>query len=179
MKTNLLLIVLLFGCMMPISSKAQCDVSKDIIEGAAIGYYGKHLSIYRNEDLENGIQTAYLQMMIVQKEKNSTFLKFAVVIIVGSSGSKPQISPNKVQFEFMDGSRLELNTNNITSEFFQGTKLYLSTFQITKDKFMVFQKETLSSIKAIDTGTNNSLAFHPDNSQAILRQSNCIAEAVN
>jgi len=175
---KLLSVIILISCFMPILSKAQCRISKEALDNGAQSYDGENICIYKNEDLENGIQAAYLQMIVIQKGNNSSLLQFVVHISVYSSGSKQLISPNSVQFKFADGQKLEFSTENILTDLKKGVKVREAIFPIKMNDFKMFQATNLSAIKITDNKTNDILICIPDK-DAVSKQSNCIAEAVN
>jgi len=169
--------------IIPIISKAQCTVTKDVENDGTITYSGLAQSIYRNDDLENGIQTVYLQMIVLQKEKNSSLLKFALKISNYSKGGKPEISPRVLEFTFVDGTVLQLKAigesqSNLMEISGNTYRMNINMFQFKLNDYTTFQKTNIASIKIIDGRTNGGLISNR-NGDVMLKQSNCIGEAIN
>ena len=184
MKNKVLIIISAISWMiMPTLAKAQCTVTKEVLNDGVINYTGANQPIYKNQDLEYGIQSAYLQIVVMQKEKGSDLLKFAFTITILSSGGKLEVSPSVVEFTFADGQVLKFNVINkqpsgLTTIAGNTYKTNLGTFQFKLNDYLVFQKVNLSTIKIIDNDTKEFL-LNKNVTDVILKQTNCIAEAIN
>lgn len=184
MKKKIIQISLLIGVIIPITSKGQCTVTKEVQNDKTISYYGKTQSIYKNEDLENGIQSVFLQMIIMQKEKGSTLLKFMFNITEYSNGGKAPVIPRTLELTFDNGSIITLealaeNPTNLTE--ISGTKYKTnrSMFKFKSSEFETCMKTKLASIRVIDNETKESLSCTNNSDTMLIRETKCIAEALD
>jgi hypothetical protein len=174
MKIKLLTLVFLINWVLPLISEAQCKVSKESLGNNVVSYDGENIPIY--EDSSNGLQSAYVSMIVWKKGDDVNSLKFFVHVSVYTSGSKTGLSPNVVKFRFSGGQVLEYNTDDIISSLRKGIGMKEGLFPLGPNDIKVFQTTDLLSIKVVDNKSNSIIMGHPHNDE-VQKQSNCIQEA--
>jgi hypothetical protein len=182
MKLKLTIIIIVIGLIIPLTNYAQCNVSKEAQGDGSILYFGTNKSIYRNEDLENGVQSLYLQVITIQKEKNSSLLQYIFQVSCYTNGDKIEVLPITIKFTFVDETSIQLNAvgeNKVgLIELSNGRfKTNTDLFTFTLNDFLSFQKKDVKSITVTDKMNASLIANR--NINTVKELINCIASSVS
>ncbi|TQM49121.1 hypothetical protein BDE36_0814 [Arcticibacter tournemirensis] len=157
-----------------ISTFAQCSITRTEID-SDIAYVAKSESIYKNEDLENGLLTAFFQLVVVQKGDNKDLLKFACIAKVLAGRPKSPLVPRQLVFLFDDNTEISLLAEDVNlSQPMTGINQNQCNYKFSSTVFLKFQSTKLKSITIKDNRLNEQIICQPFNG-LIQEQAHCIA----
>ena len=154
-------------------SFAQCSIKTSMEDDVKI-YESSFERIYRNEDLENGIQAAYLKLLIYQNIGNKDVLNHFILINSVKSSGKILIVPRKILVKFTDESEFSLEANEIGDiQSLNNSITQLGFFQLNNSLFSKILNNAISSLTIIDTRTGAKIISRPY-AGLIKEQADCI-----
>ncbi|MBC8053308.1 MAG: hypothetical protein H7Y13_09600 [Sphingobacteriaceae bacterium] len=175
MRTNSFIFLTTLINLVSIGAFAQCSITKTAIDSNTT-YIAKAESIYRNKDLENGLLTAFFQLVVIQKGDNKDLLKFGCIAKVLASRPKSSLVPRQIVFLFDDSTEIALLAEDANlSQPMAGINQNQCNYQFSSREFLKFQSNKLQSITIRDTRLNEQIICQPFNG-LIQEQANCIAK---
>ena len=169
-----IIILIIAMAIMTIQTYAQCSITKTKLDDD-IAYTASPESIYRNEDLENGLLTAYFQLVVIQNEKNKDLLINAIIMKVASSRPKSPLVPRNIIFYLEDNTMLELSASDLkTSQPISGITQNECNYSLSMEQYRKLQSNKVNRILIQDTRLNTSIVATPFKG-LIEEQANCIA----
>jgi hypothetical protein len=162
-------------CLINQNLFSQCNVGNDVDEDGTRYYLHAKEQIYVNEDLENGIQTAFVQLVVIQHPTDNDLLQFVMLIDAGKRGAKKMVVPRQVQIIFTDRSKIALTAESLESpRIVEGISMQQSTFRLNADYYATLQSNSISEIIIIDNREGNQINCMPYK-DILKEQANCIA----
>lgn len=164
---------LLLFKLMYFQSFSQCSTKQSSYNGIII-YEATYESIYKNSDLENGIQAAYLRLVVYQNAEEKDNLQFYIKVNSAKSGAKTLVVPRQISIKYSDDKELRLQAEDLGQMKAQnGFVTQEASFKISNKILQEFQTKSVSRISITDIRTNNELIGKPS-SNLIKEQANCI-----
>lgn len=178
MKKIIIILILTFVSILNQFSFAQCNVSTDSLDNGTKYFLCANEKIYDNDDLENGILVAYVQLVVFQNSVNKNLLQFAMLVDVGKSGSKQMVVPRQIKIYFTDDTTIELTAETLESPRMEKAAtidVYMqkSTFRLNSGYYTTLQNKSISKIVISDNRTSNQLLCTPYK-DILKEQANCI-----
>jgi hypothetical protein len=153
---------------------AQCNITTTKVD-SDVAYQSNAEVIYKNGDLENGILTAYFQLVAIQNGKDKNLLKFAIITKVLSTGNKSALIPRKITFVFENNEKLECAAGDLTTTHpLSGLIQNECAYGISLASYQKLQSNKTNRIQLEDTRTGNIIIASPFNG-LVQEQANCIA----
>lgn len=154
---------------------SQCSVKEVEAEGD-LAYVANSESIYKNEDLENGILGAYFQLVVVENGNNKDLLKFACIIRVVSKRPKSPVVPRQVKLLFDDNTEVSLEALNVSStQLTAGIIQNQCNYSFSSIEYVKFLSVKIKQIVIVDNRLNEQIVAKPYNG-LIQQQAMCIAD---
>ena len=152
-----------------LAAQAQCRVKSEAKEDGLYVQAAKE-RIYRNTDLEEGLQSAYAAILVKKVKQGSMPVnRYFMLIYTAASGAKQLVTPRAVSVTFNRGTTLRLNADNfMTLERITGIRQEACTFELSYQQFEVVKSSAITSIQISDTRTGDVLTAQPYN--AILQE---------
>lgn len=152
-----LLTLMTVSCLY-IGVQAQCSVTKKAIDDG-VGYETKFESIYKNEDLENGILAVHYKMNAIEIKQGS---KIHAIIMITNKRPKEPIVARKLQIKIQRGRTVELDADTFeVQQLMTGTTSNLCSFRLTPEQFRIFMTNNIESLTINDTRTSQKLYIKP------------------
>lgn len=155
-------------------SIAQCNI--DYREsGQEFAFDTARETIFKNEDLENGLFNVYSSStLFFDKNNRRLHKKYVISFYVGSSGSKTLLIPSKVKIVFKNGEVLTSNAET-TSEpkTIRNAKIVGSGFPINDKQTLMVLDNEINYIILTDSRNNNTFKFYP-NKKYLKDQLDCL-----
>lgn len=157
---------------------AQCTVSKGKLNDNILNYRHRKEEIYKNDDLHNGIQSAYIQLGILQSIAAKNLMQFVLYVDVSAYGSYRMVVPRKIIIEFSDNSKLDLLAEQLLApSTVASIFVEHSIFRIHLDTFLQLQSKSITRITIIDTRLNLELVCLPY-LDILKEQANCLVHSL-
>jgi len=177
MKIKVLSIMLLVASALITKVNAQCAVTKSVLENNLISYTTDKERVYRNEDLENGVQMVQIQMDANQKAPNETQYSFNLYVFVGSSEPKMPIAPRVILLTLSNRTTLTLKANKIKTIHKEELTVNACTFELSSDDVDKITSYAILNMEILDNRLGANLKFKPYD-MLILEQTTCLAKAI-
>lgn len=147
-----------------LAAQAQCRVKSETKEDGLYVQAAKE-RIYRNDDLEEGLQSAYAAIL-VKKVKQGTMPvnRYFLIIYTAASGAKQLVTPRVVSVAFNRGATIRLNADNfMTLDRITGIRQEACTFELSYEQFEVVKSSAITSIQISDNRTGDAITAKPYN----------------
>lgn len=164
--------------LLSLKSISQCTVQSSSLTDGTLIYEASYENIFKNKDLENGIQAAYLKLVVYQNGTDNNKLQFFINVNSAKKGAKALLVPRKLIVNFNDGSNINIEAEDLEQIKSQnGFYMQASLFRINSRMFEDLQVKSITNVVVSDTRTNESFNGTPY-SNLVLQQANCIASKI-
>lgn len=157
---------------------AQCSIKKNDSGEENILLTTSNEKIYRNEDLENGLQAVYAQSFLAVNKSNTNQVKFEIIISYANSRYKRDIVPREVTFLFESGTVLQFTADDKDSEKIGEADVEICYFRISLNKMQTIKENAIRGLSIKDNRTSNSLKINPYN-KIFQEQIECLMKEYN
>jgi hypothetical protein len=157
------LILLITFCTL--NGFAQCNVNEDKVENNTYRYSMTE-SIYRNADLENGMQGVFISANTIQDKTAGKIFYTELVVTYCYTSPKPSMIPNEILIHLGDDKSIHLRaksksyqTINLTKPMPDDIHAIECTFTLASaDVALIFSSKTASLLDITDYTTGDKLS---------------------
>jgi hypothetical protein len=154
-------VLLIFSfILISIESYSQCSVSRTSDETDFI-ILNKSESIYKNEDLENGLKAVFANCKLIVNKIDKNKVKFRICIRYVKTADQPIIVPRSMSIRLKNGQSLSYEASTYDSRYNNGAKIEECYFNITLSDKSLLQENPIVALIIKDTRTNLSLSTNP------------------
>ncbi|MBK0383489.1 SH3 domain-containing protein [Pedobacter sp. SD-b] len=140
---------------------AQCSIEEIKDDPEKIIIITKSEGIYRNEDLENGLQAVFANGMLVVNASDRQQAKFSLIISYAKTSYKPNIIPRRVNLQFSNGGSLTYSAETYDSPVISGMRTERCFFNVSLSDMNIIKNSAVSSLTITDNRTNLTLTIEP------------------
>ena len=159
MKKLLLILFSIFGLLH--ITIAQCSLKTGVTTSGAKWFKASSEKIHSNVDLENGLETAYAYLTVVQSPIDPDLLQFYLDIRTAATGSKRRVTPRNIKIIFKTGGSLDIRAEEIDYENLKGIGTENGFFRLKEDYFLQLKNNEIKSITIYDHRNSNRLICYP------------------
>ena len=159
MKKLLLILFLIFG-MLHIMI-AQCSLKTGETKAGAKWFKASSEKIHTNVDLENGLETAYAYLTVIQSSTDPDLLQFYLDVRTAATGFKRRVTPRNIKIIFKSGGSLDIRAEEIDYENLNGIATENGFFRLNAEYFLQLKNNEIKSITIYDHRNSNRLTCYP------------------
>jgi hypothetical protein len=146
--------------VIPQTTIGQCSVTKEDVNEAVV-LSAKSEQLYKNEDLENGLQTVYSNCMLVVDKTDKDKVKFSIIVTYFKTSHKPTIVPRSLTFAFSNGQSLTCQADEYDTPYLSGIKGERCFFRVSVSDMNKIKDSALKAFVISDNRTGENLRMTP------------------
>jgi hypothetical protein len=171
------IITILTLLVFSITSNAQCSITKGSLDSGVKYFVAKSEKIHTNVDFENGLQSAYAHLTVIQSPNNPNSLQFFLDVKTAATGSKRKVVPSNITIKLKSGEIIDIRAEEVDVEYVGNIRMETGVFRLNADKYSKLVKNVLTKITIYDNRTGNQLNCYPYNG-ILQEQAICITNRV-
>jgi|GEM_PF-1811569 len=145
-------------------ARSQCNISESKVNYGGhemLAYEAEFEQIYRNDDLHNGLISAFASFYIFVNPSDPDKVSHWLKIATTNSGYKPEVPPRQAFISFKDGSSIVLRAESMDTRYLEGSQFIICHFELRPRHYKQILSSKFDEMTIIDHRTKRKIIAEP------------------